>query len=107
GVGVLHLGRGAGVHRPSVGLVLGGQLPEPVVGVLHLVGDRSVAVQVAGLLVGTASRVEGELEVVDGGIDAGAEGADGVVRQPCQHVQRVAVGGAVLVGEAGLLPEQV
>ena len=58
GVGVLDLGGGGGGDGPLVRLVLGGQLPEPVEGVLDLVDDVAAGGRVErGEQVGAAGSV--------------------------------------------------
>jgi hypothetical protein len=78
-----------------VGLLLGGELAEAVVGVLHLVGDGGAPrVGVAGLLAGPAGGVEAVAQPADGAVYARADRASGVGRQPRQQVAVVAVQGA-------------
>ena len=90
--------------EPLGGLVLGGELLQAVVHVFFLVDNGCAGgVGVAGGLAEQAVVVVGIAEPADVAVDAGAQGADGVGGLPAQHVDRVLVDVAVLVGEAGFL----
>src|SRR5262249_45370795 len=102
GIAVLHLGRGGGVHCAVVGLVLGRELTEAVVGALDLVHYRGAGgVGGAGQLLGQALGVVGRAETSDRSVYAAAQRADGVAGEPAEHVagEGVDVPVAVLLGE--------
>src|SRR5262249_50777354 len=99
GIGVLDFGRGRGVDRSGMGLILGGQLAEAIVNLLDLIDNISCAGRVvAGVQIGIAGGVVRRFQAANRAIDAGAERGDRVARRPADDIARVGVDGAVSVG---------
>ena len=97
-VGILHLRRGAGVHRSAVALVLGDELAQAVVHPLRLRHDVATCGGiVGGHQVGVALAVVGGLHPANRPVHTTAQRRHGIADHPAQDIvgQRVRVAVAV------------